>query len=266
MKALIDKPQKHLPHRQFRKQQHHHLISPTNTPLPKTMGWLTTTPHLHTRRPSPTTIEYTVSTLPPLTHPLRLLLITTHLIRLFLGLSILLVLYSKWFFPGSSGPYNPVDDATSASYADFVTVSVHNFLLSRAGQIYLSISKLQPTLLFPLLTVLTLLLLPRPHTHERLLAIRGLGLQVSSSAHTYLSSTSTRFIPTSQIQDIFINEAFLGFEVRFVLVIVVEGEEELVVVFPRLLPGRAMLERVWRGVRGCLFEFEGRGGKKSGKE
>lgn len=43
------------------------------------------------------------------------------------------------------------------------------------------------------------------------------------------------------------------------LVIVVEGEEELVVVFPRLLPGRAVVEKVWRGARGCLFEAGGNG-------
>jgi phosphatidylinositol glycan class H protein len=34
------------------------------------------------------------------------------------------------------------------------------------------------------------------------------------------------------IQDIFIHEAFKGFEVKFYLAVVVEGEEEVVVVFP----------------------------------
>jgi phosphatidylinositol glycan class H protein len=36
--------------------------------------------------------------------------------------------------------------------------------------------------------------------------------------------------------------------------IVVEGEGEVVVVFPTLLPKRGMLEVVWRGARGCLWE------------
>lgn len=62
--------------------------------------------------------------------------------------------------------------------------------------------------------------------------IRGLGVQTSTSSPTYLSTASTRFIPSSMIQDIFIHEAFKGFEVRFYLTIVVEGEEEVVVVFP----------------------------------
>lgn len=57
-------------------------------------------------------------------------------------------------------------------------------------------------------------------------------MQTSTSSPTYLSTASTRFIPSSMIQDIFIHEAFKGFEVRFYLTIVVEGEEEVVVVFP----------------------------------
>lgn len=51
-----------------------------------------------------------------------------------------------------------------------------------------------------------------------------------------------------------INEAFRGFGVRYYLVVVVDGEEDVVVVFPGLLPRRAIVERVWRGVRGCLWE------------
>jgi GPI-GlcNAc transferase complex, PIG-H component len=62
--------------------------------------------------------------------------------------------------------------------------------------------------------------------------LRGLGVQTTSSSSTYLSTATTRFIPTTAIQDIFIHEAFKGFEVRFYLAIVVESEEDVVVVFP----------------------------------
>jgi phosphatidylinositol glycan class H protein len=62
--------------------------------------------------------------------------------------------------------------------------------------------------------------------------LRGLGIQTNSSSATYLSTSSTRFIPTTAIQDIFIHEAFKGLEVRFYLAIVVEGEQDVVVVFP----------------------------------
>lgn len=94
---------------------------------------------------------------------------------------------------------------------------------------------------------------------ESLLVLRGLGIQTSTPSTTYLGTASTRFIPTEKIQDILVNEAFRGFEVRYYLVVVVEGEDEVVVVFPRLLPGRAIVERVWRGARGCLYEPEKRG-------
>ncbi|KAF2008049.1 hypothetical protein P154DRAFT_584572 [Amniculicola lignicola CBS 123094] len=98
------------------------------------------------------------------------------------------------------------------------------------------------------------LVVKRRYTEETLLAIRGLGLQTSTSSPTYLTTASTRFIPTTSIQDIFIHEAFKGFEVRFYLAIVVKGEQDVVVVFPTLLPRRAILEDVWRGARACLYE------------
>ena len=67
---------------------------------------------------------------------------------------------------------------------------------------------------------------------ESLLVLRGLGVQTSSSSPSYLSTATTRFIPATQIQDIVIHEAFKGLEVRFYLAIIVEGEGEVVVVFP----------------------------------
>jgi phosphatidylinositol glycan class H protein len=74
---------------------------------------------------------------------------------------------------------------------------------------------------------------PNPQaTEESLLVLRGLGIQTTTSSSTYLSTQQTRFIPTTSIQDIFIHEAFKGFEVRFYLAIVVEGEHDVVVVFP----------------------------------
>lgn len=101
---------------------------------------------------------------------------------------------------------------------------------------------------------------------ESLTMLRGLGLQTSTSSSTYLQTPTTRFIPTTCIQDIFIHEAFKGFEVRFYLVIVVEGEDEVVVVFPNLLPRREVLEVVWRGVRRGLWEQGGPKPKAEVKE
>jgi phosphatidylinositol glycan class H protein len=85
---------------------------------------------------------------------------------------------------------------------------------------------------------------------ESLLVIRGLGVQTSTSSSMYWSSAATRFIPTTQIQDIVIHEAFKGFEVRFYLAIIVEGERDVVVVFPvgpkhpgRVIHSKGMLIR-----------------------
>jgi phosphatidylinositol N-acetylglucosaminyltransferase subunit H len=79
---------------------------------------------------------------------------------------------------------------------------------------------------------LTLIAFLSPCSEESLLVIRGLGIQTSTSWAMYWSTAATRFIPTTQIQDIVIHEAFKGFEVRFYLAVIVEGEPNAVVVFP----------------------------------
>jgi len=103
-------------------------------------------------------------------------------------------------------------------------------------------------------TILMFFVLRRNYTEESLLVIRGLGVQTSTSSAMYWSSSATRFIPTTQIQDIIIHEAFKGFQVRFYLAVIVEGETNALVVFPNLLPKRMILEEVWRGARNCLYE------------
>jgi len=59
--------------------------------------------------------------------------------------------------------------------------------------------------------------------------IRDLGVQIST---TTWGGRRSRFIPTSAVRDLWIHEGFCGFEVRFYLAVVVEGEEGVVVVFP----------------------------------
>ena len=62
--------------------------------------------------------------------------------------------------------------------------------------------------------------------------LRTLGIQTRTLSSSYLMPPTVRFIPTSEIRDIVIHEAFRGFEVRYYLAIIVEGESEVVVVFP----------------------------------
>lgn len=216
---------------------------------------LTSQPHLRTRRPSPTTIEYTVSTLPELNFTLRLLIATGFLFRVLVGLTVLLLLYARFSLSSLSAAsqvYQFKPDVLTYEYIWYVLSIV---LTSRLGGLVSRIASYVPLIiLLPVSLLVLYIIFRRIHSTESLLVLRGLGIQTSTSSETYLSTATTRFIPTEKIQDILVNEAFKGFEVRYYLVIVVQGEEDVVVVFPRLLPRRKIVEKVWRGARACLYE------------
>ncbi|RYO86273.1 hypothetical protein DL762_004827 [Monosporascus cannonballus] len=231
---------------------------------------LTTKPYLRIRRPSPTTAEFIVSTRPPLTPSLRILLCFVYLIRLVAGLEILLLLYSTW----TLSPYSRSSPSTNGNSTTITTTStpllslaaLHNLLhavqTTALGRLSARVAAAVPArVLAPGGLAALYLVLLRIHTEERLLVLRGLGIQTTTpGGATVLARATTRFIPTGKIRDVLINEAFRGFEVRHYLVVVVEGEDDVVVVFPRLLPRPRILEKVWRGVRGCLFEYDGKAG------
>ena len=226
-------------------------------------------PYLTISRPSPTTILYTVSTHPPdPSLPQKVLNYTLYLLRLLLLLGTVTILLLRLL-----DPLAPTASAATKSKQSVLRIHLRS----------LQLDHLHPTpwhyLLLAALVLQTLVLffLPTPQT-EHLLTLRGLGIQLSTATTnsafplsllpTFLQSSaaaSTRFIPTSRIRDIFIHEAFRGFEVRYYLGVVIDGGEmetgengeDIVVVFPGLLPGRAVVEEVWRGARGCLFEEEG---------
>jgi phosphatidylinositol glycan class H protein len=105
----------------------------------------------------------------------------------------------------------------------------------------------------------SIVLLIRRYRKESLLVLQSFGLQVSSQGRFYLGGY-TRFIPKSDIVDIVIQESFIGFEIRHVLVIMLRHEGQLQVVFSRILPRLDVVEQVWRGARECLHE-----GDPSGK-
>lgn len=272
---------------------------------------LTTRPYLRTRRPSPTTVEFIVTTRPALTTPLRALLYAVYLFRVLLGLGIVLMLLATWdvspFSATVTGSYlarfgqrattaaarpSVLSDefvwyviyhvlhstaagraardlavatvgiisptAAAAAAAAVATASTSSAATTTIAVAPPASAVILPWLALPpmYLGVLYYLVLRRIHTEERLLVLRGLGIQTSSSASTVLGSSATRFIPTEKIQDVLINEAFRGFEVRHYLVVVVEGEEDIVVVFPKLLPRPEVVEKVWRGLRRCLYELQ----------
>ncbi|KAI9823096.1 MAG: hypothetical protein M1819_001515 [Sarea resinae] len=175
--------------------------------------------HLTTRRPSPTTVLYTASTARPLkTLASRLLFLLTLLVRLVLGISVLLLALAKARQTIRKNDVYEWEDAV---------------LATRAGGWAMRLaSRLDARVVVPACLGVGYAVLRRGYTEESLLVLRGLGIQTASSSSTYLSTATTRFIPTTLIQDIFIHEAFRGFEVRFYLAVVVEGEAEVVVVFP----------------------------------
>ncbi|PFH56956.1 hypothetical protein XA68_15727 [Ophiocordyceps unilateralis] len=197
----------------------------------------TTPPRLHIRRPSPTAAEFIVTTRPspPATLlSLRLLLrLPLLLLRFGLGLAALLLLYTHW----------------AANFPDLAPPALGFLLLDRHDVLAIPLPVLLPAALATLWLVCR-----RLYAQESLLVLRGLGVQTTEQSPSYLARSATRFIPTEKIQDIFINEAFRGFEVRYYLVVVVEGEPDVVVVFPGLLPPRHIVEAVWRGARECLYE------------
>jgi phosphatidylinositol glycan class H protein len=218
---------------------------------------LTTHPHLRIRRPSPSTVEFTVSTIPQQSIPLQLLFLATILARSFLGLSTLLLLYCKWALSPYASPVPPFPVVPPILSNDFIWYTIESSHKSPIGVLFTNIAAHIPAaLLIPASAFVAYQIVLRIHTSESLLVLRGLGIQTSTSSTTYLGTASTRFIPTEKIQDILVNEAFRGFEVRYYLIVVVKGEDEVVVVFPRLLPCRDIVEKVWRGARKCLYDMD----------
>ncbi|KXX77603.1 Phosphatidylinositol N-acetylglucosaminyltransferase subunit gpi15 [Madurella mycetomatis] len=233
---------------------------------------LTTSPHLYIRRPSPTTAEFTVTTCPPLTIPLRLLLLALFLLRATLFAAAVLALYSRFFAPAAAAVAGNDDQLLPLLLAGDIPQFVGRLLqaahLSPAGALLADLVAAAPAWTIGLAapSAAYLALCFQLHRTESVLVLRGLGIQTTRSLGGLFGwGQETRFIPTEMIRDVLINEAFRGFEVRYYLIVVVEGEADVVVLFPGLLPRRKIVEAVWRGVRGCLFEGpEGVGGREKG--
>ncbi|KAF1917721.1 GPI-GlcNAc transferase complex, PIG-H component-domain-containing protein [Ampelomyces quisqualis] len=207
-------------------------------------------------QPTPYTVSYTVSTRSLPQTPLAYIASYVGLLlRMLMGISTVLLLWSR--------------SAVDLERAQRILLRALGRL--RANQLLALVNKCQWLYLAPcamvafvlvfrcnytgrLLSSYATLAFSNMYTEESLTVLRGLGIQTSTSSSTYLQAPTTRFIPTTSIQDIFIYEAFKGFEVRFYLAVVVDGEEDVVVVFPSLLPKRAILEHVWRHSRESLWE------------
>jgi phosphatidylinositol glycan class H protein len=201
------------------------------------MLFLSHSPRLTIRRPSSTTIEYTVSTASPLSSPTSYIVFALlTLLRLVAALFCASLVLTKYHastslsLSSSSTSISADDDGELAGFVTaLATLLLRTPLGRRAHDLSAGFSwyTLAPLVLFALYLVSR-----RGYTEESLLVLRGLGIQTSTSSPSYLSTTTSRFIPTELVQDIFIHEAFVGFEVRFYLAAVVKAEEKVVVVFP----------------------------------
>ncbi|KAF3289695.1 hypothetical protein TWF970_003460 [Orbilia oligospora] len=195
---------------------------------------------LRVRNPTPSTIEYTVTTRPERWSRrfITALVLKVIVLGIILGFILLKQDYcDNGLQDGLRNSILNLKPDINPKYLDLLRGKVHWYYLALLGFSGVWIASL------------------RGYTEESLLVLRGLGVQVTTSPSSYFVKANTRFIPTSTIQDIFIHEGFVGFEVRFYLAIVIRDESEVVVVFPKLLPRREILENVWRGSR-SLYEPE----------
>lgn len=98
------------------------------------------------------------------------------------------------------------------------------------------------------------IIIHRGYQEDSLLVIHDLGVQLHSTGPFYLFGSSTTFLPKGEILDILIQEAFQGFHVKFFLIIVVANDRNFKVCFPNVNPRRAVVEKVWKSARKCLFD------------
>lgn len=212
-------------------------------------------PYLRIRRPSPKTVEFIVSNSAATSLPIRILLVVTTAFRIMTSFFLLLLLFCKYQLSSFNTALQPYTFTPEFLTIDYVKHQTQRFISSQLGRKCMHFaSQLPIVILLPSALFILHILSRRFHKTESLLVLRSLGVQTSSSSMIFGIGNTTRFIPTEKIQDILINEAFRGFEVRYYLIVVVEGEKELVVVFPGLSPRLEIVERVWRGSRACLWE------------
>lgn len=92
---------------------------------------------------------------------------------------------------------------------------------------------------------------------DKFLVLQDHGVQISSTnGHFPFLTSSTRFISKSDVHDILINEAFIGYQICFVLIVLEANSDQFQVVFQHLRPRRDVVEMVWRLSRECFFGTE----------
>ncbi|CAK7198890.1 hypothetical protein SEUCBS139899_001558 [Sporothrix eucalyptigena] len=236
-------------------------------------------PHLEVRRPSPTTVEFVVTTQPRRTGWTGwALAAAVVVVRVLLAASAAVALWA-WtnreevlLLGRRRGPRGVSLGESDMTWQNLVW---HLFVSAHGLDALWATAAAPPWLVLPLCAAALYASVARVHTSESLLVLRGLGIQTRSTGATYLGElvsglsvvwwtlttpwtliarffsisssedssfrsyggdataadgyygeptpAATRFIPTEKLQDLLVNEAFRGFEVRYYLVAVVAG-------------------------------------------
>ncbi|EXJ82830.1 phosphatidylinositol glycan, class H [Capronia epimyces CBS 606.96] len=212
-----------------------------------------TTQYLEVYLPSPTTVSFTVTTRRPrrptatststptsksrFKHRLRFfkshiltLTVLRHVVRLVLVFYALLLNVAKAQHHRHHHHHQQDTTELNCAFDKYAQLALQ---LSLGGGLVKTLAeRTEWWILVPLSLAVIYLCLRRDYVEESLLVLQGLGIQTSTSSRYFFMGATTTFIPTTQIQDIVIHEAFQGLAVRFYLAVIVEGATEVVVVFP----------------------------------
>lgn len=96
-------------------------------------------------------------------------------------------------------------------------------------------------------------LMIRLRQSDSVIALEKIGVQLEQRGRIFWLSDSVHFFPLSKLRGIVINEIFHGFSVIFILQIILEDADELIVVFPRITPRLKDLTIVRKGINSVLF-------------
>lgn len=148
-----------------------------------------------------------------------------------------------------------------------------DFLWSAAFSGLLSLIHRDP-IIFAAITTTSALLLASFHViEEKVLVVRGAGVQTSvvrglrfTSGHTVRLNASTSMLPRDAILDVFVNEAILRWKIVDYIAIATHAPTSLSehgpvpygrtlhVIFPHLLPRLNMVEAVYRTLHSVIFD------------
>jgi hypothetical protein len=96
------------------------------------------------------------------------------------------------------------------------------------------------------------LLLPRLVVEESLLAMRGLGLQLTTRRDD--GSTSSQFIDAQSVKALVVNEGVQSCDVWYYLAVVVVGRPTMVLAYEASRPRLAVLSHIYKRVHSLMYE------------